>query len=203
MRRLLLLGLVCSGLSVLMSPSAALADSPGAQIAAAAEARTSHVVRYDGSYRAIPYPLGDVPDDTGVCSDVVIRSLRSVGIDLQKEIHEDMVAHFGKYPNRWGLSRPDPNIDHRRVPNIQTWLRRQGAALPISEDVRAYLPGDIVTWNVAGRPERELPHIGIVSSRKNAQGQPLIVHNIGSGTRLDDMLFQYRQTGHYRLTKLP
>ncbi len=165
------------------------------QLVTAAMERTSHSVRYDGSYSSIPYPMGDVPDNIGVCTDVVIRSYRSLGIDLQQLVHEDMLSNFDQYPTIWGLSRPDANIDHRRVPNLQRYLERQGAALPISSSGEDYRPGDLVTWMLPGN----LPHIGIVSDRvTDKSNRPLIVHNIGLGPKLEDMLFEYKITGHYR-----
>lgn len=165
------------------------------QLVNAALERTKHSVRYDGSYRAIAYPMGDVPDDIGVCTDVVIRSYRSLGMDFQQMIHEDMRANFGQYPGIWGLKQPDPNIDHRRVPNLQRFFERQGAALPISSKGKDYRPGDLVTWMLPGN----LPHIGIVSNRYSiVSDRPMIVHNIGRGPELEDMLFNYEITGHYR-----
>jgi uncharacterized protein YijF (DUF1287 family) len=161
----------------------------------AALERTKHKVTYDGSYRKIAYPNGDVPDNIGVCSDVVIRAYRQVGIDLQKEVHEDMKGNFSLFPKNWGLKRTDTNIDHRRVPNLQVFFRRHGAELPVSKDPGHYLPGDLVTWTVQG----SLPHIGIVSDSKAMLGRrPLMIHNIGRGPVLEDMLFEYPITGHYR-----
>ena len=158
----------------------------------AAVERAAHRVRYDGAYRRIPYPGGDVPDDVGVCTDVVIRSYRAVGIDLQQEIHEDMRAAFSQYPRIWGLRRPDPNIDHRRVPNLRTFFQRRGAELPVTAEVR---PGDVVTWKLPGG----LPHIGLVIDRLTADGtRHLVVHNVGAGPEVDDALLKYRRTGHYR-----
>ena len=166
-----------------------------ARLVAAALERTKHSVTYDGSYRKIAYPGGDVPDNIGVCSDVVIRAYRQVGIDLQKEVHEDMKGTFSLYPKHWGLKRTDTNIDHRRVPNLQVFFRRHGAEFPVSKDPGHYLPGDLVTWTVQG----SLPHIGIVSDSKTLLGKrPLMVHNIGRGPVLEDMLFEYPITGHYR-----
>lgn len=164
---------------------------------AAAIDRTLHDVRYDGSYLAIPYPNGDVPKNIGVCTDVVIRSYRRLGTDLQVLVHEDMARNFDEYPSRriWGLSGTDTNIDHRRVPNLRVFLSRHGAALPVTHNARDYAPGDVVTWILPGN----LPHIGIVTDRlSDATGNPLIVHNIGAGPSLDDMLFSYEITGHYR-----
>lgn len=192
-------GALLAGLLLLPSPAPAGADPAHGLVAAALE-RTDHAVRYDGSYRSIPYPGGDVPDDVGVCTDLVIRSYRAVGLDLQRLVHEDMRAAFEAYPTLWGLTRPDPNIDHRRVPNLQAFLRRQGAELPISRDPADYLPGDLVTWMLDGR----LPHIGLVVDRRSADGlRPMIVHNIGRGPRLEDVLLAYPVTGHYRYPVLP
>ena len=157
--------------------------------------RTAHKVIYDGAYRRIEYPNGDVPEHVGVCTDVVIRIYRKLGIDLQTDVHEEMKSHFGVFPKKWGLSRPDPNIDHRRVPNLQTLFKRKGIILPITNNPKDYVAGDLVTWVVAGT----LPHIGIVVNRLSGDGKrPLIVHNIGRGTQLEDMLFEYPITGHYR-----
>lgn len=161
----------------------------------AAMARLEHRVAYDGSYRRIPYPNGDVPANVGVCTDLVVRAYRALGIDLQKLVHEDMKAAFDEYPPKWGLSRPDPNIDHRRVPNLQRFFERHGEALAVSEDPADYRPGDLVTWMLPGN----LPHIGIVVQRRTADGRrPLVVHNIGRGPQMEDVLFEYPVTGHYR-----
>ena len=161
----------------------------------AAIERTKHIVRYDGSYRKISYPNGDVPDYLGVCTDVVIRSYRKLGIDLQKDVHEDMKENFNVYPKLWGLSKPDPNIDHRRVPNLQTLFKRKGILLPKTKDPNDYVAGDIVSWMLPGN----LPHIGIViDSVLGSSSKPLIVHNIGSGPVVEDILFDYPITGHYR-----
>lgn len=172
------------------------ADGVDRQLVAAALERTHHAVRYEGAYVRIPYPGGDVPANTGVCTDVIIRSYRAVGIDLQQQVHEDMRDHFGAYPSRriWGLTRPDRNIDHRRVPNLQTFFARHGMSLPISDIAEHYRPGDLVTWMVAGNR----PHIGIVVNQRGRSGRYMIVHNIGAGPRLEDMMFEYPITGHYR-----
>ena len=165
------------------------------RVIAAAVAQTGQGVRYDGSYRRIPYPNGDVPADIGVCTDVVIRAYRAVGVDLQQRVHEDMTRDFGAYPRAWGLERPDPNIDHRRVPNLQTYFRRRGTAVAVTSDPGDYAPGDLVTWMLPGN----LPHIGIVTDQRTADGaRPLIVHNIGNGPEVEDMLLQFPITGHYR-----
>jgi uncharacterized protein YijF (DUF1287 family) len=167
------------------------------RVIAAAVAQTTRPVRYDGAYRRIPYPMGDVPADVGVCTDVVIRAYRAIGLDLQQRVHEDMRGAFASYPRAWGLPRPDPNIDHRRVPNLQTFFRRRGAALTVAgaRSAAGYEPGDLVTWMLPGN----LPHIGVVIDRRSPDGQrPLIVHNIGRGPEVEDMLFEYPITGHYR-----
>jgi len=168
----------------------------------AAIERTKHDVRYDGAYFSIPYPNGDVPPDIGVCTDVVIRAYRAVGTDLQRLVHEDMTNHFNAYPSTriWGLNTTDRNIDHRRVPNLQAFFTRHGAKLPVSNNVQDYKPGDIVTWMLPGN----LPHIGIVTDRTSSNSSnPLIVHNIGAGPKLEDMLFDYKITGHYRYVPMP
>jgi uncharacterized protein YijF (DUF1287 family) len=151
-------------------------------------------IEYDGSYERLTYPGGDVPIERGVCTDVVIRALRHLGFDLQKEVHEDMKRNFSRYPQRWGLKRPDKNIDHRRVPNLQTFFKRKGWALPVTDNPSDYKPGDLVTCIVGG----SLPHIMIVSDRTNDDGVPLIIHNIGGGTEEEDALFTFPLDGHYR-----
>lgn len=168
------------------------------QLVNAAIERTNHNITYDGRYFSIAYPNGDVPQHLGVCTDVVIRSYRALGIDLQKLVHEDISAHLSAYPSNriWGLSKPDKNIDHRRVPNLRTFFRRHGEELKPSKKAIDYHAGDLVTWRVAGN----LPHIGIVTDQKSSQGTPLIVHNIGMGPQLEDMLFSYPITGHYRFS---
>ena len=164
-------------------------------LVAAARAQVGVTLFYDPSYQQIAYPMGDVPMVRGVCSDVVIRAFRTVGIDLQQELHRDMKRHFDAYPKTWGLAKPDRNIDHRRVPNLATWFKRQGYDLPVSQDARAYHPGDIVAWVLGGGQA----HIGIVSDRRSEDGaRPLVIHNIGWGAREDDALFEYRITGHFR-----
>lgn len=151
---------------------------------------------YDPAYVSLSYPGGDVPQDRGVCTDVVIRAMRQLHFDLQKEVHEDMKKNFSAYPSRknWGLKRTDKNIDHRRVPNLRTFFTRKGWSVPVSQKPADYLPGDLVTCTVAG----SLPHIMIVSDRKNKDGVPLIIHNIGNGTQEEDDLFTFPITGHYR-----
>jgi uncharacterized protein len=167
------------------------------QLVAAAIERTQHMVRYDPAYVRIPYPNGDVPGDTGVCTDEIIRIYRAVGIDLQKEVHEDMEANFSTYPNqaRWGLAHTDTNIDHRRVPNLMVFFSRKGLKLPPSLRSEDYSPGDLVAWDLGGN----VAHIGMVIDRKSPQsGRHLIIHNIGAGPKMEDVLFNWRITGHYR-----
>lgn len=168
----------------------------GLRIAKAAMSIVNPEIIYVPEYVVIPYPGGDVPPGTGVCTDVVIRSLRKIGIDLQQEVHEDMKANFAVYPRIWGLSRPDKNIDHRRVPNLMKYFERRGFSLPLSTAAKDYQPGDIVAWQL----DNGMTHIGIVSHQKNRKGERYtIVHNIGHGQVEEDVLFAYRLIGHYRL----
>jgi len=154
-------------------------------------------VTYDPSYFSIDYPNGDVPKDKGVCTDVVIRAYRKIGIDLQKEVHEDMKLNFSLYPKIWGLKTTDKNIDHRRVPNLMVFFKRKGVEQKITKNSNDYLPGDIVSWNLGGA----ITHIGIVVNKKSRDGKRnLIVHNIGAGQVLEDCLFDYKIIGHYRYT---
>ncbi|MDR1694318.1 MAG: DUF1287 domain-containing protein [Lactobacillaceae bacterium] len=153
------------------------------------------LVIYDSSYTKIAYPNGDVNERKGVCTDVVIRTYRKLGIDLQQKVHEDMKKNFEKYPRIWGLKKPDANIDHRRVPNLQVFFSRYGETLPISDNPKDYKAGDIVTWDVGNNT----PHIGIVINEKSQDDKrPLIFHNIGFGQVKEDCLFNYKITGHYR-----
>lgn len=171
-------------------------DKPKQLISAALE-QTQTRVRYNGTYFKIAYPNGDVPAEFGVCTDVVIRAYRKLNIDLQQLVHEDIRKSFALYPAKrnWGQTKPDTNIDHRRVPNLQTFFTRYGKALPVTTTGSDYKPGDLVTWMVSGN----LPHIGIVVDKKSDDGErPLIVHNIGAGPQLEDMLFEFKITGHYR-----
>lgn len=189
----LLLVLVAS--CAAQTQSAARADFTRRLVAAAIE-RTHHTVRYDPAYVRIPYPGGDVPPDTGVCTDEIIRSYRAVGVDLQKEVHEDMAKNFDAYPRKWRWLRghPDPNIDHRRVPNLQVFFQRKGQSLPITNRADDYKPGDLVTWDLGGN----VPHIGIIVDQKDRwSGRYMIVHNIG-GPKMEDVLFNWKITGHYR-----
>ena len=164
---------------------------------AAAIERTRHAVRYDPAYVKIPYPGGDVPADTGVCTDEVIRAYRAVGVDLQKDVHEDMQHNFFAYPRqkRWLNRSPDSNIDHRRVPNLMVFFSRKGEVLRITSNAEDYVPGDLVTWDLPGN----LPHIGMVVDRKSeVSGRYMIVHNVGQGPKMEDVLFDWKITGHYR-----
>jgi len=173
----------------------------GGKLAAAAKEQIGVTTSYDPAYVSLTYPGGDIPKEKGVCTDVVIRALRKMDFDLQKLVHEDMKQNFSKYPKRWGLSRPDKNIDHRRVPNLQTFFKRRGISLEVTKDKDNYLPGDLVTCTVAGK----LPHIMIVSDKKSeglhGNGIPMIIHNIGGGTKEEARLFEFPITGHYRWFK--
>jgi uncharacterized protein YijF (DUF1287 family) len=168
------------------------------QLGACATDLTKENVVYDSAYFSIPYPNGDVPKGIGVCTDVVIRTYRKIGIDLQKEVHEDMVQNFNAYPKTWGLKKTDANIDHRRVPNLMTFFKRQHAEKEITANPKDFLPGDIVAWNLAG----SITHIGVVINQKsNDKQRYLIVHNIGQGQVAEDVLFAYTIIGHYRYKK--
>lgn len=166
------------------------------KLAGAALDRTKQTVRYEPAYVRLDYPNGDVPADTGVCTDEVIRSYRTLGFDLQKLVHEDMKRNFSAYPKNWGLSKPDPNIDHRRVPNLKTFFKRKGSSLPVTDKPEDYLPGDLITCTVPPH----LPHIAIVVPAPDGGSRPWIVHNIGNGPQLEDRLFEFPLTGHYRWT---
>ena len=180
-------------LSILLSAQAWALQADA--LVTAAREQVGVTLSYDPAYRRLSYPNGDVPLNTGVCTDVVIRALREQGLDLQQAVHQDMRANFSLYPKNWGLSRPDSNIDHRRVPNLMTWFKRQGWALPLGQDAERYRPGDIVTWDLGGG----LTHIGIISDRQAGSGVPLVLHNIGRGTQEEDILFSFKITGHYRI----
>lgn len=165
------------------------------RLSAAALEITKDRVIYDPAYYSIPYPDGDVPAGRGVCTDVVIRTYRKLGIDLQKEVHQDMKANFGSYPKKWRMKRPDTNIDHRRVPNLQKFFTRKGKTLAVSDNSEDYKPGDIVTWKLPNG----LDHIGIVVNKRAKDGKRyLIVHNIGGGQVVEDCLFAWKITGHYQ-----
>ncbi len=168
------------------------------KLAASAVQLTEQKVTYDPSYCRIAYPNGDVPANKGVCTDLIIRAYRQLGIDLQKEVHLDMKQNFGKYPKKWGMTKPDTNIDHRRVPNLMTFFQRKGEVKPITRKASDYQPGDIVCWILPGGQT----HIGIVVDVYSTDKQrPMIVHNIGNGQELSDCLFEFTLIGHYRYKK--
>ena len=168
-----------------------------ADIVTAARAQIGVTTSYDPSYRKLAYPNGDVPAETGVCADVIVRALRKQNVDLQKLVHEDMRANFAAYPKNWGLAAPDSNIDHRRVLNLCAFFTRAEKSVPTTQNAADYKPGDIVAWNL--RASGSLPHIGVVSDKKSSAGTPLIIHNIGAGVREEDILFKYAITAHFRL----
>ena len=189
-----LLAVLSLALSLLLSaPRAHASVVDGVALARAARAQVGVTLRYDPAYTRIPYPGGDLPLARGACTDVVVRAFRAAGLDLQQRVHEDMRANFRDYPHKWGLSRPDPNIDHRRVPNLRRWFTRQGMALAVGTDPGGYRAGDVVSWKLPNG----LDHIGVVSAR-SVDGRPLVVHNIGAGAKEEDVLFAWPQTGHYR-----
>lgn len=168
------------------------------KLSESAESLTHQKVIYDPKYYSIKYPNGDIPADRGVCTDVIIRAYRKLGIDLQKEVHEDMKENFSAYPKNWGLKTTDKNIDHRRVPNLMKLFERRDAKLSITDNANDYKPGDVVCWNLGGA----ITHIGIVVDKKSNDGKRnLIVHNIGGGQVLADCLFEYKIIGHYRYKK--
>ncbi len=183
-------------LSLLLTLSLTAAqDSFFSQLSDAAIELTRQKVDYDPAYFVIAYPNGDVPQGKGVCTDVIIRAYRKLGVDLQKEVHEDMSGNFHLYPKNWGLKKPDKNIDHRRVPNLMTYFKRHGNSLEISQDPAQYQPGDLVTWDLG----KGIAHIGIVINKKSADNtRNQIVHNIGNGQEIADCLFSFKITGHYR-----
>jgi len=182
-------------LIVQVDPPPDTASAKAHEFASAAEEQVGVTVSYDASYVQLGYPGGDVPQETGVCTDVVVRAMREMGVDLQVEVHEDMADAFGEYPRTWGLSEPDPNIDHRRVPNLRVYFERCGKSLPVTSVAADYQPGDIVTWKMPGGS----PHVGIVSERQAPwESRFAIVHNAGRGTKVEDVLFAFTITGHYR-----
>lgn len=183
---------------VAVAASAFAQSDFGNKLSDAALLLINQKVEYDPQYFSIPYPNGDVPAGKGVCTDVVIRAYRKLGIDLQKEVHEDMKANFGLYPKNWGLKTTDKNIDHRRVPNLMKFFSRFGTEKPITTNASDYAPGDIVAWNLTG----SVTHIGIVVDKKSPDGKRyMIVHNIGFGQVMDDVLFEYKIIGHYRYSR--
>lgn len=157
--------------------------------------QTTYTRYYDQSYTKISYPGGDVPRERGACTDVIVRAFRKGGVDLQKEVHEDISRNFNAYPTKWGLRSPDANIDHRRVPNLRTFFERRGKSLPVTDSRSDYLPGDVVTWDLGGG----MDHTGLVTNLWSDETQNyLIVHNIGGGAKIENVLFAWRITGHYR-----
>jgi len=187
-----------------ISPSSAVEKPPVVEILQgplrsmieSAVQQTKTTTGYTQQYYSIAYPNGDVPSETGACSDVVIRSFRAAGVDLQKEVHEDMGANFSAYPQKWGLVKTDSNIDHRRVPNLQKYFDRRGKSVPITSNGGDYRPGDVVSWDLDGKG---MTHIGVVSNLWNdRQKRYLIIHNIGAGVHAEDRLFDWKITGHYR-----
>jgi uncharacterized protein len=189
---------ISRGLMSVMLFVIAVAQAEATNLVSAARAQIGRTVRYDPAYRTLQYPGGDVPVETGVCADVVVRALRDgLKLDLQKLVHEDMERNFSRYPRNWGLTRPDPNIDHRRVLNLQVFFTRRDWTLPISVTPRDYQAGDLVTCTVPPH----LPHIMVVSDKTNAVGRPLVIHNIGAGTQEEDRLFDFKITGHYRVKR--
>lgn len=180
-------------LLLLTLPSIALAQT-SATLITAARKQIGVTTIYDPAYVSLAYPKGDIPLERGVCTDVIIRAMRQNGIDLQKDVHEDMKRAFSAYPKNWGLKTTDKNIDHRRVPNLQKFFDRKGFSQPVTQNIANYQPGDLVTCMVAGK----LPHIMIVSDQKGPSGNWKVIHNIGAGTQEEDCLFTYKLTGHYR-----
>jgi len=191
-----------TGAAIVAFAPGALAQTPpvaedlpfATKIAIGAELRARKAEIYDPSYVKLKYPMGDVADDRGVCADTVIRAFRHAGVDLQVEVHEDMARSFTAYPKSWGLKRPDSNIDHRRVPNLETFFRRKGGSKVLSKIASDYLPGDVVSWRLNGV---SLPHIGVVT-RKKVWGAPLVAHNIGLGTQEQACLFDWPMSGWFR-----
>jgi len=182
-------------LLVLVGLAHAETERPALRAAHGALEQTAYTRSYDSAYVRIAYPNGDPPRDRGVCSDVVVRAFRAAGVDLQKEVHEDMLRNFAAYPHRWGLNAPDANIDHRRVPNLMTFFSRRGKSVPVTQRPEDYLPGDVVAWDLGGG----LLHVGLVSDvRASDGGGYAIVHNIGAGARLEDVLLNWKIIGHYR-----
>ncbi|WP_243493149.1 DUF1287 domain-containing protein [Massilia violaceinigra] len=189
----LALTLLC--LTALLPLTNALAqDAAPARLVDAARSQIGVTTKYDPRYERLAFPGGDVPAERGVCTDVVVRAYRKVGVDLQELVHRDMKAAWSAYPKLWQLKRPDPNIDHRRVPNLATFFTRHGKSMTPAREAAAYQAGDVVTWMLPGN----LPHIGIVADKRTPAGVPLVIHNIGNGTQIEDMLFAYPLTGHYR-----
>jgi len=179
----------------LASSSAALSQINPDKLVLSARKQIGVTRSYDPAYRELAYPGGDVPRNTGVCTDVIIRALREQSVDLQKAVHEDMERDFKAYPRKWQLTKPDANIDHRRVPNLMTYFQHRGWVQAGSDKPGHFAPGDVVAWDLG----QGTTHIGIVSDRRTSTGVPLVIHNIGHGTQEEDALFQFKVIGHYRL----
>lgn len=192
-RPLLALALLCiaATASWTLSGGRTSAEDLRLYLAYAAERQVGVTTSYDPSYRSLPYPGGDVAPETGVCSDVVVRAFREIGIDLQVEVHQEMRGNFRSYPQLWGLRGPNRNIDHRRVPNLMTFFRRKGKSVALTAE---YRPGDVVAWKLSNG----LHHIGVVSNYRSRTGKPMVVHNIGRGAQVDDVLDRFPKIGHYR-----
>jgi uncharacterized protein YijF (DUF1287 family) len=178
----------------LLAATVGIAAIKPEQLVASARLQIGQTLSYDPAYRKLSYPGGDVPVNTGVCSDVVVRAMRAQSVDLQKLVHEDMAQDFNAYPKKWGLKKPDANIDHRRVWNLMTYFQRRGYAQPVTNRAESFLAGDIVAWDLGGG----VTHIGIVSDRRSLKDTPLVIHNIGRGTQEEDILLRYKVIGHYR-----
>lgn len=196
MNKILLTILLVSFLGILPANAE---DDLGMRLVSAARMQIGKTVRYDPRYQVIQYPNGDLPIDRGVCTDVIVRAFRTgVGMDLQVLIHEDMKQNFGKYPNHFGSKSPDKNIDHRRVVNLRTYFDRKGWSILVMDNAVDYKPGDLVSCILP----RNLPHIMIVSDRRNRSGRPMVIHNIGAGAKEEDRLFEFKLTGHYRVKQV-
>lgn len=174
--------------------SSLVSASSGLDLVKAAKTQIGVTLTYDSGYRELSYPGGDVPLVRGVCTDVLIRAYRQLNIDLQPLVHEDMKKAWSEYPKIWGLKTPDTNIDHRRVPNLAVFFKRHAQTLPLTQESKSFLPGDIVTWRLSSG----VPHIGLVADQRGPSGALQVIHNIGEGTRMEDQLFSYEITGHYR-----
>lgn len=165
------------------------------KVVTAARSQIGVTTTYDPAYTRLAYPMGDVVQSKGVCTDVVVRAYRKANVDFQALVHQDMKANFSKYPKLWGLKKTDTNIDHRRVPNLEVFFKRQGKTVALANTGENFKPGDIVSW----RLDNGLAHVGVVSDKKSAFGlRPLVIHNIGQGTQEEDVLFSWRIVGHYR-----
>lgn len=188
---------------ILLFPFLLNAQTFNDRLIQSALAQTKKEVVYDATYYTIKYPGGDVPEGKGVCTDVVIRAYRGCGVDLQQLVHEDMQKRFSAYPNYWKLKKPDTNIDHRRVPNLMVFFKKYGSTLPVTKKAEDYKPGDIVCWNLQQKnTDRGITHIGIVTNIRSEDGERYkVAHNIGSGNKIEDMLFDYVIIGHYRYSK--